>query len=400
VAVEDGPPDVDLAVLETQDPLPDAPVDDTKKFEPTIPEPQAEKAESSLPTQPGPEDPPAPLQVDDASKGATEEEQPPPELVAPPSPALSKGSSKRRQEGWTRQRKVQIESPKAIDHVDSKRSHRSNRTESGAREERHRSRRHSMTMEEDAERRRRRRAREAEEEAARERKRAEDDEKRRNEDERRRLREKIEKAMVKAAAKAAAEEARKLVREKEDEKKRRHRIDSVVRQSENVPLRRVESEKAVEIGSPKLHRSTIPKVLTDTTGESFTRAGLLVRTSSDAHRASAEASRRHRRETQPASSPLLHEVSGSGKGERPRRTHRSGDKLRDRSDVPSSSRDANAVSTSTRQSSRRHADATSEEQRDRPHRSRRDSERRDRRPSVKEKEKKTSFFGSLMKAFK
>jgi hypothetical protein len=257
-----------------------------------------------------------------------------------------------------------------------------------------------MTTEEDAERRRRRRARKAEEEAARERKRAEDDEKKRNEDERRRLREKIEKATVKAAAKAAAEEARKLVREREDEKKRSHRRDSVVRQSENIPLRRVESEKAVEVGSPKLHRPTIPKVLTDTNGESFTRAGLLVRTSSDAHRASAESSRRHRRETQPTSSPLLYEMSGPGKGERSRRTHRSGDKARDRPDVPSSSRDANAESTGSRQSSRRQADTAPEEQRDRPHKSRRDSERRERRPLVKEKEKKTSFFGSLMKAFK
>jgi hypothetical protein len=68
--------------------------------------------------------------------------------------------------------------------------------------------------------------------------------------------------------------------------------------------------------------------------------------------------------------------------------------------VPSASRDANAESTNTRQSSRRHADTTPEEERDRPHRSRRESERRDRRPLVKEKEKKTSFFGSLMKAFK
>ena len=44
--------------------------------------------------------------------------------------------------------------------------------------------------------------------------------------------------------------------------------------------------------------------------------------------------------------------------------------------------------------------STPEEQRDRPHRSRRESERRERGPSTREKEKKSSFFGSLMKAFK
>jgi hypothetical protein len=251
-----------------------------------------------------------------------------------------------------------------------------------------------MTAEEDAERRRRRRERRAKEEEERERRRAE-------EDREKKLREKIEKASVKAAAKAAAEEARKLVREKEDEKKRRRRRDSVVvRESENVPLRRVESEQAVEVGSPKLHR--IPKVLIGTNGESVTRAGLLVRTSSDARRPSGESPRRTRRETQPTNSPLLYEASGSGKGERPRRSHRSGDKLRDRSDKPSSSQDAGPEGTGSRHSSRRHAESSStpEEQRERPHRSRRESERRDRRPTVKEKEKKSSFFGSLMKAFK
>lgn len=249
-----------------------------------------------------------------------------------------------------------------------------------------------MTAEEDAERRRRRRERKTIEEEERERRRVE-------EDREKKLREKIEKASVKAAAKAAAEEARKLVREKEDEKKRRRRRDSVVRESENVPLRRVESEQAVEFGSPKLHR--IPKVLIDTNGESITRAGLLVRTSSDARRPSGESPRRARKETQPTSSPLLYEASGSGKGERPRRSHRSGEKPRDRSDLPSSSRDAGAEGTGSRQSSRRHVESsTPEEQRERPHRSRRESDRRDRRPSVKEREKKFSFFGSLMKAFK
>ena len=98
---------------------------------------------------------------------------------------------------------------------------------------------------------------------------------------------------------------------------------------------------------------------------------------------------------------LLYEASGSGKGERSRRSHRSGDKPRDRSDKPSSSKDAGAEGTEPRHSSRRHAESsTPEEQRDRPHRSRRESERRERGPSTREKEKKSSFFGSLMKAFK
>jgi hypothetical protein len=254
-----------------------------------------------------------------------------------------------------------------------------------------------MTAEEDVERRRRRRERKIKEEEERERRRAE-------EDREKKLREKIEKASVKAAAKAAAEEARKLVRETEDEKlKRRRRRDSVVVKeiSENVPLRRVESEQTVEIGSPKLHRPAIPKALIDTNGESITRAGLLVRTSSDARRPSAESPRRPRRETQPTSSPLLYEASGSSKGERPRRSHRSGDKPRERADVPSSSRDAGTEGTGSRHSSRRHAESsTPEEQRERPHRSRRESERRERGPSTREKEKKSSFFGSLMKAFK
>jgi hypothetical protein len=390
--------DVDPIQAATQTPAPKEEQDDAKGVEPTAPEPQAEVVEDSPPAsgaeaavrQPGPEDPPAP-KLDDATQSDTIlEEGPKPEPAAPPSPALSKDSSRRKQGGWTRQHKASADVSKANDNVDSKKSHRSSRTDSGAREERHRSRRYSMTAEEEAERRQRRRARKVEEEAE-----------RAEEDRQKKLRREIEKASLKAATKAAAEEARKLVREKDEDKKRRRRRDSVVKESESVPLRKIDPEQTVEIGSPKLQRPIIPKVLTDTNGESFTRAGLLVRTSSDAHRASVESPRRPRRETQPTSSPLLYEVSGSGKVERTRRAHRSGDKPRDRSDLPSTSRDAGTEGSSSRHPSRRQADnITPEEQRERPHRSRRESERRERRPSVKEKEKKSSFFGSIMKAFK
>lgn len=169
--------------------------------------------------------------------------------------------------------------------------------------------------------------------------------------------------------------------------------------------------------SPRILFPAIPKNLTSTTGESVTRAGLLVRTSSDA-RASGELPRRHRRESHVAggstNSPLLQELptavstsaaSGSGRGgERPRRSHRSGgDGRRERAEQPiSSSRDGKAEGGESPRAVRRDVGDAGEEPAERPHRSsrRRESDRRERRPVVAEKEKKTSFFGSMFKAFK
>jgi hypothetical protein len=391
--------DVDPAVSETQE----APPDVTKNIEPSTPKPRKEEAEISSPPQSTTKDRPAPSQPEDASKDdLTLEEEPHPEpAAAPHSPALSKDSSKRKQEAWTRHHKASAEISKPIDHSDTKRRHRSTRTSRG--EDRYRSHRPAMTPEEDAERQRRRRARKAEEE----RKRADEE------------REKLLHAKIeKAALKAAAEEARKLVREKEEEKERkraRRRRDSVLVRDKEVdntsPSRRIDSSQPQPTSPKLLHRPTlpIPKALTDTNGESFTRAGLLVRTSTsiDAHRASGGSAPRHRREREPkqqTSSPLLYEVSAprSGKGERSRRLHRSGhggERTRERSDVPRDVEREGAGSGS-RHSSKRYTEGSLEGKEERPRRSsRRESERRERRPVVRE-EKKTSFLGSLMRAFK
>ena len=169
--------------------------------------------------------------------------------------------------------------------------------------------------------------------------------------------------------------------------------------------------------SPRILFPAIPKNLTSTTGESVTRAGLLVRTSDDP-RASGESARRHRRESHvgggsgSTGSPLLQEIpasvsasagSGSGRGgERSsRRPHRSGgDGKRERAaEQPvSTSRDGGEDARPVRRD-----DGSSggkvEESGERPHKSsRRESGRRERRPTVVEKEKKSSFFGSIFKA--
>ena len=238
-------------------------------------------------------------------------------------PVLSKSPSKHKaaQEAWTlRPKKPSSEKEKASEISSSSgRKHRSSRSSKFQDEQQQRRRSHRsslMSAEEVAERKRRRRARKEQEEAERERREKE-----------RALQRKIEKA----ALKAAEDEARRLVRKREEKKMAAATAAASSRQRQR---RRDGVGESFTRAGLLVRTSDDPRA----SGESFTRAGLLVRTSDDPL-ASGESARRHRRESHvgggggSTGSPLLQEIptsvsasAGSGRGgERSsRRPHRSG----------------------------------------------------------------------------
>lgn len=358
---------------------------------------------------------------------------------APPSPAVSKGSTKDRRDERVQSSKKSSSEARSSD----KRSRRASTSEPKSRSDRHRSRRLSMTAEEEAERKKRREARAVlkAEEAARV---AAQAKRKADEEAERQLRHEARRAAKRAAVKEAEEVARRIAREEaeaeakmaaEARRRRRERRDSAIererprererdrdrdRNRDKDRQRRSERARYVDRGydDSKPVRPPLLKALTIGTGESSTKAGLLIRTGSDG-RAPRDGGRRSSfRENKSRDSPLP--LNKAPRGEREngsdRGSHhsrRSGDaKVSDEPRGPGNellrtlSNDPPPVleRSSTDRPHRRRRESTITDERDREgsHRSRRESERRERRPTLddKGKKKKSSFMGSLLKAFR
>lgn len=448
--VEKSPePDIaaDLPVEPPSDPTPSDVGMDAEADVRKGPEPEAQTANEEVPTtgdavesskeKQGDDSPEAIPKVVPEDIGETPPEPTPvasPE--APPSPSVSKGSTKRRKDNRGHSSKKFSSDTKSSD----KRSSRTGTSDPRSRTDRQRTRRLSMTAEEEAERKKRRDARAAEkaEEAARL---AAQARRRADEEAERQLRHEARRAAKKAAVKEAEEVARRIGREEaeaeakmaaEARRRRRERRDSAMERDrpherdyerERDKPRRSDrprdTDRRYEDSKPA--RPGLFKAFTIGAGESGTRAGLLIRTSSDGKVAREGSKRSSVQESKPREAPVLEgrvshseRKTGSDRGShRSRRSReakdepkRSGEPRAPSKDLPLTAPGDQPVlkrsSTDRPHRRRRESTVTDERERERPHRSRRESERRERRPTLddKSKEKKSSFMGSLLKAFR